>query len=59
MKKPWFVFDNTTITQTTNRKCHYNDGYGGCTHKSVIERTQKPQPPCKEEYCPLKLKKED
>jgi len=40
----------------SSRKCGWYDGYGGCTHKKVIERTRDYQPPCKKKYCPLKIK---
>lgn len=39
-----------------SRRCPYNDGYGGCSHKKVIERTGEFQPPCRNKYCPIKIK---
>ena len=40
--------------EISSRKCGYYDGYGGCQHKKVIERTQEFHPPCKKKYCPLR-----
>jgi len=39
-----------------SRKCGYYDGYGGCQHRKVRERTGDFQPSCRRKYCPLKIK---
>lgn len=40
----------------SSRKCGYYDGYGGCLHRKVIERTEEFHPPCRKKYCPLKIR---